>query len=389
MREDLRRDRDRSRGDLYRGGRRDRDRSPRRRSRDRRRRSSPPAKRRRSPPSDRAEHEIYIGNYPVEYGEEELKKLFTEYGVEVGILRMKSDGHKVFAFAEAPSMAEVEKAVANMDSKEIEGRRLRVRGSKDTDKKREDSKRSESKKERERKRKKAPRVPKVEDSKRHLVAAFVAFIDRELAREESSSKEGFQGLLEASKTALISAFDLPEDDDSLKVDREIEDIFFRAARMDIKLPEEPEPEAEKAKEEGEGDAAVSAAEPADSKAEVNGDDKNAEVKEGEAVAAPMETEEVQADSTEKEDDDVAVVEAVNDESLMADLENALAAGEEDEEFIEQDRQNQLLDAEDADEVEEVGPEGDAVAEVKEDEPAKEVAKTPGRGRGRGRRGKRT
>ena len=39
-------------------------------------------------------------------------------------------------------------------------------------------------------------------------------------------------------------------------------------RMDIKLPEEPEPEAEKAKEEGEGDAAVSAAEPADSKAEV-------------------------------------------------------------------------------------------------------------------------
>ena len=42
---------------------------------------------------------------------------------------------------------------------------------------------------------------------------------------------------------------------------------------------------------------------------------------------------------------MAVVEAVNDESLMADLENALAAGEEDEEFIEQDRQNQLLDAE--------------------------------------------
>ena len=36
--------------------------------------------------------------------------------------------------------------------------------------------------------------------------------------------------MEASKTALISAFDLPEDDDSLRVDREIEDIFFRAAR---------------------------------------------------------------------------------------------------------------------------------------------------------------
>ena len=53
------------------------------------------------------------------------------------------------------------------------------------------------------------------------------------------------------------------------------------------------------------------------------------------------------------------------------------------------RSERIFNVQDADEVEEVGPEGDAVAEVKEDEPAKEVAKTPGRGRGRGRRGKRT
>ena len=47
----------------------------------------------------------------------------------------------------------------------------------------------------------------------------------------------------------------------------------------------------------------------------------------------------------QDDDDVAVLEAVNDESLMADLENALAAGEEDEELLEPDQQDQLLDAE--------------------------------------------
>ena len=35
-----------------------------------------------------------------------------------------------FSFAEAPNMDEVEKAIKSMDGKEIEGRRLRVRGSK-------------------------------------------------------------------------------------------------------------------------------------------------------------------------------------------------------------------------------------------------------------------
>ena len=43
----------------------------------------------------RAEHEIYIGNYPAGYKEEELKNLFSEFLVDVGKIRMKSDGHKV------------------------------------------------------------------------------------------------------------------------------------------------------------------------------------------------------------------------------------------------------------------------------------------------------
>ena len=39
----------------------------------------------------RAEHEIYIGNYPAGFKEPELKTLFTEYNIDVGKIRMKSD----------------------------------------------------------------------------------------------------------------------------------------------------------------------------------------------------------------------------------------------------------------------------------------------------------
>ena len=39
-----------------------------------------------------------------------------------------------FAFAETDSQAEVDKAIKAMDSKEIKGRRLRVRAAGDTDK---------------------------------------------------------------------------------------------------------------------------------------------------------------------------------------------------------------------------------------------------------------
>ena len=39
----------------------------------------------------RAEHEIYIGNYPAGFKEPELKTLFKEYNIDVGKIRMKSD----------------------------------------------------------------------------------------------------------------------------------------------------------------------------------------------------------------------------------------------------------------------------------------------------------
>ena len=43
----------------------------------------------------RAEHEIYIGNYPVKFKESDVRKLFEEHGVQVGAIRMKHDGLKV------------------------------------------------------------------------------------------------------------------------------------------------------------------------------------------------------------------------------------------------------------------------------------------------------
>ena len=88
------------------------------------------------------------------------KDFGTKKGVYCFIISLKVDFHR--------GSCEFPQKIFNPENISIQ----------DTDKKREESKRSESKKERERKRKKAPRVPKVEDSKRHLVAAFVAFIDR-------------------------------------------------------------------------------------------------------------------------------------------------------------------------------------------------------------------
>ena len=43
----------------------------------------------------RAEYEIYIGNYPVRFKEEDLRDLFKEHNIEVGVIRLKHDGQKV------------------------------------------------------------------------------------------------------------------------------------------------------------------------------------------------------------------------------------------------------------------------------------------------------
>ena len=45
--------------------------------------------------SFRAPFEIYIGNYPVRFRENDVRKLFEEHDVTVTTIRLKHDGHKV------------------------------------------------------------------------------------------------------------------------------------------------------------------------------------------------------------------------------------------------------------------------------------------------------
>lgn len=146
--------------------------------------------------------------------------------MKVGAIRLKHDGLKVFAFAETESVEEIEKAKGSMEGVEIQGRKLRVRSSKDTDKKkrvaRETTVRKEEKKE---------QIEK-EDVKKHLVAAFISFLEREF--ESESVDEQFKELIDAAKSSLSTAYDLPEDD-SLNIPKQIEDIFFREAKHLVKI----------------------------------------------------------------------------------------------------------------------------------------------------------
>jgi len=155
--------------------------------------------------------------------------------------------HPRFAFAETDSVDQIEKAKSAMEGVEIQGRKLRVRSSKDTDKKRNEERDKEKREERDRKRK-AREALKKDDVKKHLVNAFVGFLGRELESESVSIDDGLKDLLDTAKTALMTAYTLP-DDESLAVPRKIEDIFFKDVRDDVKI-ELPE-EAPKIKEEKE------------------------------------------------------------------------------------------------------------------------------------------
>lgn len=105
-----------------------------------------------------------------------------------------------------------------MEGKEIEGRKLRVRSSKDSDKKKEsESRRGSSGEERK-------LVVTREDTTKHLVQAFHDFLGRQL--EGNLGGVEFRGEIESARTALAFAYSLPKDD-SLKVSRKIEDTFYR------------------------------------------------------------------------------------------------------------------------------------------------------------------
>ena len=79
--------------------------------------------------------EIYVGNLSYDLTEEELKKLFTEYGTvsTARIVMNRFNGKsKGFGFVVMPNRAEAEKAIAAYSEKEYMGRKMRVNEAKNT-----------------------------------------------------------------------------------------------------------------------------------------------------------------------------------------------------------------------------------------------------------------
>jgi hypothetical protein len=113
-----------------------------------------------------------------------------------------------------------------MEGKDIQGRKLRVRSSKDSDKKQDQDRRDRARRDAR------PALLRREDTTPHLVTAFHAFLGRQLEGEVGPE---FQGQLESARAALHTAYNLREDG-SLEIPRKIEDIFFRDVRLDIKPP---------------------------------------------------------------------------------------------------------------------------------------------------------
>ena len=122
--------------------------------------------------------------------------------------------------------------------------------SKDTDKKKNEEREKEKREERaeERRKRQIRENLKSKDVTKHMVSAFVAFLGREFEAEEEDDR--FRDLVDTAKTALITAYNLPEDE-SLAVPRKIEEIFFRDVRYDVKIEQvkKEDIKVEKVKEE--------------------------------------------------------------------------------------------------------------------------------------------
>ena len=79
--------------------------------------------------------EIYVGNLSYDLTDEELKKLFAEYG-EVSsariVLNRFNGKSKGFGFVVMPNRSEAEKAIAAYSEKEFMGRKMRVNEARNT-----------------------------------------------------------------------------------------------------------------------------------------------------------------------------------------------------------------------------------------------------------------
>ena len=72
---------------------------------------------------------LYVGNLPYSTNEDELRELFSRAGGvdTVSVIRDNATGRaRGFAFVEMASPAAAEKAIAELDGQDLEGRPLRV-----------------------------------------------------------------------------------------------------------------------------------------------------------------------------------------------------------------------------------------------------------------------
>jgi len=287
-------------------------------------------------PKDRAPFEIYIGNYPVRFRENDVRKLFQENGVTVTTIRLKHDGHKVFAFAETSSEAEIQTAVKALDSKEIHGRRLRVRSSKD-----KDNKQAQATQEKKRP---APKRELTEDDvTRHLVFAFNGFLDRQGKKEPVDEEKAKK--LEQARDLLKEAFEIP-DDDSLKISRNLELIFLHNNRREIPIPPAPE-EPKEVKTEDDAEAKEEDVDKADQEIKDEAVEGETDIQEeAEDESKPVEElgDAVEDLVEEKETNQEAIEEAIeeNDEEIEEVTEEA---GEEEAEMEDEEEQEEEAEGE--------------------------------------------
>jgi len=71
---------------------------------------------------------LFVGNLPWETSNEELKKFFDPMGEvsEVNIITTKEGRSRGFGFVEMPNDEEAEKAIKELDGKELGGRKVVV-----------------------------------------------------------------------------------------------------------------------------------------------------------------------------------------------------------------------------------------------------------------------
>jgi len=72
---------------------------------------------------------IYVGNLASDVNEEDLNNLFGEYGKvsSVKVIRdMFSQESRGFGFVEMPGQAEAQKAIENLNTQELKGKKLLV-----------------------------------------------------------------------------------------------------------------------------------------------------------------------------------------------------------------------------------------------------------------------